>query len=149
MPPLNTERLNILANVYDHIAEKGRHHYNQATWGETSVEKYIQEKGDQFDLDQFMECGTTCCIAGQAVATFGDQKGYNYYYGLTGKDGSRAIRRYASELLGIDSLSNVSRDLFQSTPFNYSRVTQPEHAAGVLRHLADTGEVKWTYVESH
>ena len=102
------------------------------------------------------KCGTPACIAGWAAWLSGDRgnkrRHARWFRGLDGGGTLRAAR----EWLGLDSVSHVSHDLFTptatysegysfqvETPDAEGHIT-PRHAAAVLRHLAETGEVDWT-----
>ena len=142
---LNKNRLNMLADIYDHIAASPtmRHQYKQVTWGEEGVERYLNRNLSEFDLTEFEECGSACCIAGQAVVAFGNKSGLELHMGSS-QDKGAAVSRYASSLLGITD-GDTKDGLFAAQPLHAQHYegARPEEAAYVLRNLADTGEVHW------
>jgi len=83
-----------------------------------------------FDMESFYDdhaaCGTTCCIAGAAVAF---HKGYSALDAWNVDD-------IAQELLGLtrEQAGELFFSGFGSTP---------QHAASVIRHLIATGTVDW------
>lgn len=108
----------------------------------------IEKNAERFDMRfSFNECGSPACIAGWTL----------YYCEGRGKSWRMAQRSYmdlrdeASEYLNLTPAQAIrlftpieSKDYFdhrakQGTP----RHITPHHAAGTLRHLAETGKVDW------
>ena len=145
-PILNTDRLNILADLFDHIAQTPslQRRYNQSQWDEYGVQHYLDKELDDFDLVAYSNCGTNACIAGHAVIMFGTKEGLAKHT----RDGLKGISvmKYGVELLGLNP--GIQRELFLGKPFGARADAQPDEAAHVLRNLADTGEVEWKMLRS-
>jgi hypothetical protein len=76
------------------------------------------------------DCGTPSCIAGWAVH-------------LAGIDCSRSqVADKAADWLDL-YFEDEAQDLFEPSHLPYEAIT-PQHAAKVLRHLAETGVVDWS-----
>lgn len=97
-------------------------------------------------------CGTSCCIAGAAVAFFSGDEDKNIL--LSGEAswvgrhhdrreaGWYAVRQLAQDLLGLDY--GEANKLF--TPRIYSLMAvDAAWAARTVRHLIETGAVEWDY----
>ena len=92
----------------------------------------LDEPGE-FDMNTyaFTECGTPGCIAGHAAYIFTDASLEDLLY--------KAFD-IAEEALELDF--GIAKDLFipGNVKWNYVKA---KDAVGVLRNLAETGEVKW------
>lgn len=100
--------------------------------------KPLKDEGKpvRFDMSRYIshtECGTACCIAGTA-ALLADPNGVTEW---TAND-------IAKKWLGLDAYD--ASVLFLPYSYNgsadWSRITSRRGAA-VLRHFAETGEIKW------
>jgi len=78
-------------------------------------------------------CGSVACIGGWTT----------YLYGDPAIDG--AVGQVA-ELLGISEMEAIYLCYPDECDKIYARIT-PEDAAKVLRHLAKTGDVRWSVIE--
>lgn len=102
-----------------------------------------ENKGRGFNMSLYMHsCGTPSCIAGYALALqYGDfseslrhNVGGNYFF-------------HAYNFLDLDR--DIAHKLFEPHEFmpseDWPKIT-PQEAAGVLRHLAETGSIDWSPV---
>lgn len=117
---MNKERILALA---DHI-EKLPHNND------------MDEAGPHFTMSRYFNpCGSPSCIAGHAICMFSDKKFedvYDYEF------------NEAAEVLGLDwetAGKLFTPDASEAGKY-WSQIT-PKEAARTLRHLAETGEVKW------
>lgn len=117
---MNKERILALA---DHIEKLP--HYND-----------VDEAGPHFTMSRYFNpCGSPSCIAGHAICMFSDKK-FEDVYGSEFNE--------AAEVLGLGW--ETANKLFTPSALEagkfWSMIT-PKEAARTLRHLAETGEVKW------
>ncbi len=103
-----------------------------AEWLDQGAPERVVEGGviHGFDMDHFLDkaadCGTTCCIAGAAIAF---NEGFH-------AASSWNADSSAQKILGLTN--SQAMDLFFD---GYD--STPQHAAVVIRHLIATGTVDW------
>lgn len=87
---------------------------------------------DMSDYEQSTSCGNVCCLAGAAC----------YFYGASGGPGWIFP---AAKALGLSFLQ--ADELFiPDVEFPFAEIT-PAMAARTLRHLVETGEVRWEHLQ--
>jgi len=109
-------------------------HVNSLIWDKFS---YEEPEYDKFTMSYYAaNCGTPCCIAGHAAELM--------LHDRYGKDASLKlvnVPALAYEFFGEVFIDDKLYRLFVPQ-LNLEAIT-PEVAARVLRHLAETGEIKW------
>lgn len=96
----------------------------------------IEEARPHFTMSRYFNpCGSPSCIAGHAICMFSDKKFedvYDYEFSE------------AAEVLGLDweTADKLFTPSALDTGKHWPQIT-PKEAARTLRHLAETGEVKW------
>lgn len=90
-----------------------------------------------FELPDYHSCGTPACIAGHAIAMFGDQKDFNQHN----------IKRDAQDILGLEA--STATDLFYGTDDIDLYEITPMEAAEAIYKLVETGEVDWSHADCY
>lgn len=121
---MNVERILQLADVIEKTPHRLRY---------SETMKWRRLSG--FNMSNW-HCGTTGCIAGWACDVFGN--GNEPFY-------TDEIQFDAAVLLGLPH--HIADDLFVPTDGALTDI-KPKHAANVLRHLAETGEVDWSIADA-
>lgn len=99
-------------------------------------------------------CNTTCCIAGAADSFFGVRTGITLTkaeYAITGEpEGVYGIlHEHARELLGLTEeqadylFTPCNQYAYHGATAGTSRYISPARAARTIRHLIETGDVRW------
>ncbi len=127
---MNKERLLALADRIENL--DGELGFNMAHW-------YDENSG----LDDMSghDCGTVACIAGHAVDMFGEKgwlrNAYRYHSLVI------SVSENARRLLDLER--QISDELFGENVVTGMELwgIRPLTAAKVIRHLIETGEVRW------
>ena len=97
------------------------------------------EQLDPREYDQSVfahDCGTPACVAGHALALAG-----RWEEADGGSEGFALPFGVAMDWLGLDDVA--AERLFVSYPWGRFDDATRQDAAATLRHLAETGEVRW------
>lgn len=137
MPEVNTKLLDLADLLETEAVQKHFHmasfYHDPPVWADDEA---LAPRDDQGRVS-FVDCGTTACIAGWALAQ------HDPLYPFEDRDVNESILDF-SKLVDID----YSLAYALCVPAMHAAIdaTNPRAAAKVVRHLAVSGEVNWDIV---